>query len=122
MPGSPSRRSTRRSPQFAGSPQTCGIRMVSNVSARALFGGAFRVNAAVRWSLTFADAVAVYKDGRVCISILHDPGDDPHGYETAAERWSPVQSVRPCCTRACDVLRRPYRSLPAVPCLCIYGL
>lgn len=37
---------------------------------------------------------AVYPDGRVCISILHNPGDDPNGYETAAERWSPVQSVR----------------------------
>lgn len=37
--------------------------------------------------------IAVYKDGRVCISILHSAGDDPHGYETAAERWSPVQSV-----------------------------
>jgi hypothetical protein len=36
---------------------------------------------------------AVYPDGRVCISILHNPGDDPNGYETAAERWSPVQSV-----------------------------
>lgn len=41
-----------------------------------------------------ASAVAVvYPDGRVCISILHNPGDDPNGYETAAERWSPVQSV-----------------------------
>lgn len=39
--------------------------------------------------LTFA----VYQDGRVCISILHTPGDDPLGYETAAERWSPVQSI-----------------------------
>jgi len=36
---------------------------------------------------------AVYTDGRVCISILHSPGDDPLGYETSAERWSPVQSV-----------------------------
>ena len=36
---------------------------------------------------------AVYSDGRVCISILHAPGDDPTGYETRAERWSPVQSV-----------------------------
>ncbi|KOB77234.1 Courtless, partial [Operophtera brumata] len=27
----------------------------------------------------------------VCISILHAPGDDPMGYETSAERWSPVQ-------------------------------
>lgn len=29
----------------------------------------------------------------MCISILHAPGDDPMGYETSAERWSPVQSV-----------------------------
>lgn len=36
---------------------------------------------------------SVYPDGRVCISILHAPGDDPMGYETSAERWSPVQSV-----------------------------
>ena len=35
----------------------------------------------------------VYPDGRVCISILHAPGDDPLGYESSAERWSPVQSV-----------------------------
>lgn len=40
---------------------------------------------------------AVYPDGRVCISILHSPGDDPNGYETAAERWSPVQSVSNSC-------------------------
>lgn len=37
--------------------------------------------------------VSVYADGRVCISILHAPGDDPMGYESSAERWSPVQSV-----------------------------
>lgn len=37
--------------------------------------------------------VLVYADGRVCISILHAPGDDPMGYESSAERWSPVQSV-----------------------------
>lgn len=59
---------------------------------------------------------AVYSDGRVCISILHPPGEDPNNYETQcvpalfaerppqlsalltcrahrAERWSPVQSV-----------------------------
>lgn len=35
----------------------------------------------------------VYPDGRVCISILHTPGDDPLGYESATERWSPVQSI-----------------------------
>jgi ubiquitin-protein ligase len=36
---------------------------------------------------------AVYPDGNVCISILHNPGDDPMMYEQASERWSPVQSV-----------------------------
>ena len=35
----------------------------------------------------------IYPDGRVCISILHAPGDDPMGYESSSERWSPVQSV-----------------------------
>jgi hypothetical protein len=37
---------------------------------------------------------AVYQDGRVCISILHSPGDDPHGYEKAEERWQPIHTVR----------------------------
>ncbi|KAI5575027.1 hypothetical protein BDE02_10G184200 [Populus trichocarpa] len=35
----------------------------------------------------------VYPDGKVCISILHPPGDDPNGYELATERWSPVHTV-----------------------------
>lgn len=35
----------------------------------------------------------VYPDGRVCISILHPPGDDPNGYELASERWMPVHTV-----------------------------
>lgn len=41
----------------------------------------------------FFPILSVYPDGRVCISILHAPGDDPMGYESSAERWSPVQSV-----------------------------
>ncbi|KAJ1688628.1 hypothetical protein LUZ63_012783 [Rhynchospora breviuscula] len=28
----------------------------------------------------------VYPDGKVCISILRPPGDDPNGYELASER------------------------------------
>ena len=36
---------------------------------------------------------SVYADGKVCISILHAPGDDPMGYESSSERWSPVQSI-----------------------------
>ena len=35
----------------------------------------------------------VYPDGKLCISILHPPGDDETSGETAAERWSPAQSV-----------------------------
>ncbi|KAJ0675046.1 putative ubiquitin-conjugating enzyme E2, ubiquitin-conjugating enzyme/RWD [Helianthus annuus] len=38
----------------------------------------------------------VYPDGKVCISILHPPGDDPNGYELASERWTPVHTVCPC--------------------------
>merc|ERR1719418_37510 len=28
----------------------------------------------------------IEKDGKVCISILHEPGDDRFGYEKASER------------------------------------
>lgn len=34
----------------------------------------------------------VYPNGDVCISILHPPVEDSTGYESAAERWSPVQT------------------------------
>ncbi|KLO16605.1 ubiquitin-conjugating enzyme [Schizopora paradoxa] len=35
----------------------------------------------------------IYKDGTVCISILHEPGEDVYGYEQADERWRPVLGV-----------------------------
>ncbi|KAL5478850.1 UBC15 [Sanghuangporus weigelae] len=35
----------------------------------------------------------IYQDGRVCISILHPPGEDQYGYEDAGERWLPVHTV-----------------------------
>jgi len=35
----------------------------------------------------------ISKDGDVCISILHEPGEDNWGYESAAERWKPVHSA-----------------------------
>jgi ubiquitin-conjugating enzyme E2 G1 len=55
----------------------------------------------------------VYKDGRVCISILHTAGDDPHGYETAAERWSPVQSVETIMLSIISMLSSPNDESPA---------
>lgn len=35
----------------------------------------------------------IYPDGRLCISILHAPGDDMMSGELAGERWTPVQRV-----------------------------
>ncbi|KAI5299300.1 hypothetical protein KEM56_003351 [Ascosphaera pollenicola] len=35
----------------------------------------------------------IYADGRLCISILHNPGDDLTSGELASERWSPAQRV-----------------------------
>eukprot|EP01147_Barroeca_monosierra_P001435 gene1435-4595_t len=55
----------------------------------------------------------VYPDGNVCISILHPPGDDPVGYETAAERWSPVQSVDKVLLSVVSLLAEPNDESPA---------
>jgi len=49
----------------------------------------------------------IYPDGRVCISILHAPGEDPMGYETSAERWSPVQSVEKILLSVVSMLAEP---------------
>jgi len=49
----------------------------------------------------------VYKDGRVCISILHNPGDDPTGYEDASERWSPVHTVETIMISIISMLSSP---------------
>jgi len=35
----------------------------------------------------------IYSDGKLCISILHAPGEDEQSGETASERWSPLQGV-----------------------------
>jgi ubiquitin-conjugating enzyme E2 R len=35
----------------------------------------------------------VYPDGKVCISILHPPGEDEQSGEMACERWSSIQGV-----------------------------
>lgn len=35
----------------------------------------------------------IYPDGRLCISILHQPGEDAMSGELASERWSPIQRV-----------------------------
>lgn len=49
----------------------------------------------------------IYPDGRVCISILHPPGDDPNMYESSSERWSPVQSVEKILLSVVSMLAEP---------------
>ena len=55
----------------------------------------------------------VYPDGRVCISILHPPGDDPTGYESSSERWSPVQSIEKILISVVSMLAEPNDESPA---------
>lgn len=55
----------------------------------------------------------VYKDGTVCISILHAPGDSEFGDETAAERWSPVHTVETIMISIISMLSSPNDMSPA---------
>ena len=54
-----------------------------------------------------ASLMPVYPNGVVCISILHAPGDDPLRYESASERWSPVQGVRSVLLSVLSMLAEP---------------
>ena len=60
----------------------------------------------------FADC-SVYTNGEVCISILHPPGDDPNHYESASERWSPIQSVEKILISVMSMLAEPNDESPA---------
>eukprot|EP01087_Luapelamoeba_hula_P024894 TRINITY_DN963_c0_g1_i1.p1 TRINITY_DN963_c0_g1~~TRINITY_DN963_c0_g1_i1.p1 ORF type:complete len:168 (-),score=33.72 TRINITY_DN963_c0_g1_i1:129-632(-) len=55
----------------------------------------------------------IYPDGRVCISILHPPGDDQYGYEKASERWSPIQTVETILLSVVSMLGDPNDESPA---------
>jgi Ubiquitin-conjugating enzyme len=98
-------RTTQTRPRRAVLRRKCGIPMVCTLQLRlgngkthiwltegAQYAYAHRTHTPTH--TTHPPHPAVYADGRVCISILHNPGDDPNGYESAAERWSPAQSVR----------------------------
>ncbi len=49
----------------------------------------------------------VYPNGEVCISILHAPEDDKYGYESASERWSPVQTPETILLSVISMLSSP---------------
>lgn len=55
----------------------------------------------------------IYKSGEVCISILHPPEDDRYGYESAAERWSPVQTPETILLSVVSMLSSPNDESPA---------
>ncbi|CAF0901473.1 unnamed protein product [Rotaria sordida] len=55
----------------------------------------------------------VYPDGNICISILHEPGDDERSGEKACERWSVAQNVRSILLSIISMLNEPNTSSPA---------
>ncbi|TKR76010.1 hypothetical protein L596_017220 [Steinernema carpocapsae] len=52
-------------------------------------------------------------DGNVCISILHEPGDDRYGYEKPEERWLPVHTVETILLSVISMLADPNYESPA---------
>ena len=56
----------------------------------------------------------IYKDGRVCISILHPPGIDKFNeQEKAEERWRPVLGVEQILISVISMLNEPNCDSPA---------
>ena len=55
----------------------------------------------------------IYDDGRVCISILHAPGDDAMSGETAEERWRPILGVESVLMSVVSMLNDPNIDSPA---------
>lgn len=55
----------------------------------------------------------VHKDGEVCISILHEPGEDKYGYERASERWLPIHTVETILISVISMISEPNDESPA---------
>jgi len=55
----------------------------------------------------------VYKDGKVCISILHPPGPDEMSGEDESERWLPTRSIATIILSVISILSAPNFSSPA---------
>jgi len=55
----------------------------------------------------------IEKNGDVCISILHEPGDDKWGYEKACERWLPIHTVETIMISVISMLADPNDQSPA---------
>ena len=56
----------------------------------------------------------IYPDGKVCISILHPPGEDNmNAQETAEERWRPILGVEAILISVISMLNDPNIESPA---------
>lgn len=55
----------------------------------------------------------IYRDGKLCISILHAPGEDSQSGEQAEERWSPLQGVESVLRSVLLLLDDPEIASPA---------
>ena len=56
----------------------------------------------------------IYPDGKVCISILHPPGEDNmNSQETAEERWRPILGVEAILISVISMLNDPNIESPA---------
>ncbi|TVY54336.1 Ubiquitin-conjugating enzyme E2 15 [Lachnellula cervina] len=68
-------------------------------------------------SLTFKDPIPfhpnIYSNGVLCISILHPPEEDQYGFESASERWSPVQTPETILLSVISLLHSPNDESPA---------
>ena len=49
----------------------------------------------------------------MCISILHEPGEDQYGYEKPEERWLPVHTVETIMLSVISMLSSPNSDSPA---------
>ena len=52
------------------------------------------------------------ESGKVCISILHQPGKDPHEYELQQERWLPVHTIESIVVSVLSMLTDPNPESP----------
>ncbi|KAH9904879.1 ubiquitin-conjugating enzyme/RWD-like protein [Xylariomycetidae sp. FL2044] len=55
----------------------------------------------------------IYPDGKLCISILHTPGEDVMSGEDASERWTPLQGVESVLRSVLILLDDPEIGSPA---------
>ncbi|XP_076354467.1 ubiquitin-conjugating enzyme E2 R1-like isoform X2 [Tachypleus tridentatus] len=54
-----------------------------------------------------------FKNGDLCVSILHPPIDDPQSGELPCERWNPTQNVRTILLSVISLLNEPNTFSPA---------